>query len=99
GLIEIARDRYQGAPNVRFSVAPASAVSLSDLGESDPFSRILAFGIFLYMNDDEARGALEAICALAAPRCRFVLREPIGLEDRLTIKEHFSEDMDQTYNA
>lgn len=99
GLIEIARERYKTFDNARFSVSAGKDVSLDALGETEPFNKILVFGMFMYMNDDDAERAMQAICALAAPQCRFVLREPIGLESRLTIKEHFSEDMDQTYNA
>lgn len=99
GLIEIAREQYKSFDNARFSTLSGSGVTLEALSETDPFNRILVVGIFLYMNDDDAARSMHAISALAAPKCRFILREPIALENRLTIKEHYSDDMDQTYNA
>lgn len=100
GLIEIAQRRYsQWSNRAAFSVVPADGVSLETLGEDRPFNRLIAFGVFMYMNDAEASVAMRGISAIAHPKARFVLREPIGVSERLTIKEHFSADMEQTYNA
>jgi hypothetical protein len=80
-------------------VCSADQLSLQRIGEPLPFDRIACLGVLIYVNDDTAREVMVALLACAAPHCRFVLREPTAVEARLTIKEHFSEDMDQTYNA
>lgn len=99
GLIEIARKQHGHHPNARFAVCPVDELTLSRMESNRPFSRIACFGVFIYLNDDVAERAMAALLSCAAAECRFVLREPIGVENRLTIKEHFSEDMEQTYNA
>jgi cyclopropane fatty-acyl-phospholipid synthase-like methyltransferase len=99
GLVAIARERLQRIPGARFTVCAADEVSLKRLVETEPFSRVLSFGLMIYLNDDEVRSVLSAIVAVAAPRCRIVLREPIAVEGRLSIVDHFSEDLDQKYNA
>lgn len=100
GLIEIAKKQHGHHDNASFTVCPVDQLGLERLGAATaPFSRIACFGVFIYLNDDIARRAMHALLSCAAPRCRFVLREPVGIEARLTIKEHFSEDMDQNYNA
>lgn len=99
GLVAIARKRLQTVPQARFSVCAADEISLARLAETEPFSRVLSFGLMIYLNDDEVRSVLHAIVAVAAHRCRVVLREPIAVESRLSIVDHFSEDLDQEYNA
>ena len=43
--------------------------------------------------------ALRGVVDVTAKGGLFLLREPVGIERRLTIKEHFSDEMEQTYNA
>lgn len=99
GLIAIARERLGQVSNARFSVCAADEVSLERLAEVGPFSRILSFGLMIYLNDDEARSALAAIVGVAAPRCKIVFREPVAVGARLSIVDHFSEELGQNYNA
>jgi cyclopropane fatty-acyl-phospholipid synthase-like methyltransferase len=99
GLIEIARSRFPDRTNLAFSVLPVDQVSLSALGESEPFDRVCGFGILIYLNDPEVDDAFRGVVDVTADGARLLLREPVGLERRLTIKEHFSDEMEQTYNA
>lgn len=99
GLVAIARERFAEHGNARFTVCAVDELSPAGLGETEPFSRMLCFGVLIYLNDDEVTKTLTALAGLAAPRCRLVMREPVGLGERLSIVDHFSEDMEQTYNA
>ncbi|AJI57213.1 mycolic acid cyclopropane synthetase family protein [Francisella philomiragia] len=97
-LISIARERNQ-KNNVKFSCLPCTELSINKLNESKSFNKIIMFGVLIYLNDTDLKKTLEAIVELSSNKCILLLREPVGVEKRLTIKEHFSEDMDQTYNA
>ncbi|MCM8732533.1 class I SAM-dependent methyltransferase [Hephaestia sp. GCM10023244] len=99
GLVRIAEGMFAADAKVRFSVCAADALSLDALGEREPFDRLLCAGVLMYLNDDEALRALEAMAEVAAPEALIVLREPLATNLRLTITEHFSEDMEQNYNA
>jgi len=99
GLIEIARARCGHHEHARFHVCAAEHLALDALQVGVPFDRIVSFGVLIYLNDDDVIGALEAMVGCAATSCRIVLREPVGIDERLTIKEHFSTDMDQVYHA
>jgi cyclopropane fatty-acyl-phospholipid synthase-like methyltransferase len=96
GLIRIASEAFGHYPNASFSVC---SVDQMPTESSTRYDRVLCCGVLIYLNDDEVLRTLDALSALLAPKARILLREPIGLEWRLTIKEHFSDDMDQTYNA
>lgn len=98
GLVEVARARCAKHPHGAFRVGSVDALVLPDADAAD-FSHILCCGVLVYLNDDELLKTFGHITKLAATAARFVLREPVGISERLTIKEHFSEDMDQHYNA
>ncbi len=99
GLVEFARSSYADLPHCRFTVCSATDVSLATLGEAKPFDRVLCAGLFIYLNDDDVDLAMCRIAAVAADACRILLREPVAMAGRLTIQDHFSEDLRQSYNA
>lgn len=99
GLVEYARKAHAGRSHCRFTALASDAVSLAALDEQVGFDRILCAGLLIYLNEPELLATLAAMADVAAPECRILLREPVGMQDRLTIQDHYSEDLDQTYNA
>lgn len=98
-LVRHAGESHTSNPNIRFSVASAESYSLLGLGESQPFDRILCCGVMIYLNDEDVAKAYRCMASAAARKCRIVMREPVGISQRLTIREHFSDELDQSYNA
>ena len=98
-LIDHARKSHPQTEDLRFSVAAAEDYSLTKLGESRPFDRILCCGVMIYLNDEDVTSAYRCMASVAAERCRILMREPVGILERLTIKEHFSDELEQSYNA
>ncbi|WP_423458065.1 class I SAM-dependent methyltransferase [Ottowia sp. VDI28] len=99
GLIAFARKQFSSALNGRFTTASVDAFSLRSLGETQLFDRVLCAGVLIYLNDDEIVPALRCIASVVSNGGLILLREPLGVERRLTISEHYSEDMEQIYNA
>ncbi len=99
GLIRVARERFAQCENAQFSVCTIDKLSIETIGATTEFSHILSFGVFIYLNDNEVLEALRRYVAVAASKSRIMFREPIALLDRLTLLEHFSDDMNQQYNA
>lgn len=99
GFVEHARALHAGRPKARFSVCAADRLDLAAIGESEGFDRILCLGLLIYLNDEEVARTLRALAAVASLRARVVIREPVGIGRRLTIRDHYSADMDQMYNA
>lgn len=96
GLLAVARERL---PQARFTECAVDELSLVAIGETQPFTHVLSLGVFIYLNDIEWRRALCAIREAAAPTCRIVLREPMATGARLTLRDHFSDEMGQSYHA
>ncbi len=99
GLIQYARKHFASLFNVKFTQTSIGDLSLAEIGEEEPFDLILCAGVLIYLNDEEVVKALENFSKVAAPSSRIVIREPMGIEKRLTLKDHYSEDMEQVYNA
>lgn len=99
GLVAHAREQFAWAVHGRFTMASADDFSLETLNEGLPFDRVLCAGVLIYLNDDEALQALRCMASVLAPAGLILLREPVGIDQRLTISEHYSDDMEQDYNA
>ena len=99
GLIDIARAENSAAKNVYFSVLPSNSVSLVALDESQGFDRIIVLGLLIYLNEEDVLETFNRVAEVAASNCRLLIREPVAIGERLTIKDHFSSDLDQVYNA
>ena len=98
-LVAYAKSRYGAQSTCRFSVASVDDFSLASLGESLPFDRVLCAGVLIYLNDDELLRALRCVADALAPGGKAVFREPVAQGQRLTIKDHFSEELEQDYHA
>lgn len=99
GLLEIARQSVAGYENKARFIHDSVASPLRPLLPGRHFDRILSLGVMIYLNDQQMVQALSNMAELAAPSCRIVLREPVGKLARLTLRDHFSSDMSQYYNA
>ena len=80
-------------------MASAANFSLAELGEVEPFDVLLCSGVLIYLNDREAESALAALADVAAPSARILIREPMALTQRLTLSNHFSDELEQEYHA
>jgi cyclopropane fatty-acyl-phospholipid synthase-like methyltransferase len=100
GLTSFARKRFAQRSHVRFTVASAVDFTLDSIGEREPFNRILVGGLLIYLNDENMGRALNCIRqAIAMEGALLLFREPVAQRDRLTIVDHFSQDLDAEYNA
>jgi len=99
GLLAFARKRHRAARNARFlraSIAEELPCSLA----GKKFDRILSLGVMIYLNDKEMMKALDNMILLAeSENSKIIMREPVGTDCRLTLKNHYSEELGQTYNA
>lgn len=97
-LVDIARLNNPQL-NAKFDCVPCTEIDLDKIAAKEPFNKVIMLGVLIYLNDGDVQKALESVVKVASKDCVFLLREPVGIKKRLTIKEHFSEDMEQFYNA
>lgn len=98
-LIEIAR-RRNIRKNYSFYVGSITDVKkIMDEKAIGNFDTILLMGILMYVNDDDLVNAFTQIASKCEKNARICVREPIGIADRLTLKDFFSEELEDNYNA
>lgn len=98
GLVAFAREHH-AAPNRNFTTGSIESFSLESLRELLPFDRVLCAGVLIYLNDAEVRNAFRCIGGVLAPGGLVLIREPMGMERRLTISQHYSDELEQDYSA
>lgn len=96
-LIGIADKRPHGE-NVRFRVGAAAELD-SVLAPGERFNRVLIVGLFVYLNDASVLACTQALERHCEDHTIVCIREPMGIAERLTVKDHFSSELKDTYNA
>lgn len=98
-LIKIARERNDNK-NFEFDVASTKElVDCINKNKWGKFNLIIMAGILIYLNEEEIGQLFRDLPLLCEERCIIYLREPIGTEHRLTLKEFYSEELQSDYNA
>jgi len=98
GLIEHARRRCTD-PRARFVVESAeNAGSVRDTQEPG-FDRVIVSGVLIYLNDAQVRNMVATLGKALAPSALIYIREPVGLDTRLTLDGHWSEELKAQYSA
>ena len=53
----------------------------------------------MYLKDGDLENVLEQVEGVCEQNAVICVREPIGIKDRLTLKDFFSEELQDNYNA
>jgi SAM-dependent methyltransferase len=83
---------------VRYEHADLSQ-GLPDSVRAMSFDSVIVAGVLLYLNDADALSLLQQIAVRMNPDGLLYIREPLGLASRLTLKEHFSDDLNAEYSS
>ena len=98
-LVEIAR-RRNARENFRFLEGAADEIEeVLERNGGGVYNRILMIGILMYLNDRELPSALTQIERACQEHAIVCIREPIGITERLTLKDFYSDELEDNYNA
>jgi SAM-dependent methyltransferase len=96
-LCSVARQSVN-LPSVEFVCADVAGMRwFSSAGRT--FDRFIVSGLLLYLNDEDVRCCLDGIAKLSEPGSLVYLREPLASSDRLTLRSHWSEELNAHYSA
>lgn len=95
-LIEKANSRIQES-NYLFYTLPAQNIAEIDSNHQAPFNLVIISGLFLYMNDDEVISFFSGLKSKLQPNATLYIREPLAIEDRLTLNGYWSEELQHEY--
>jgi len=95
-MIALAQARHDPA-FADFTVMAAQDISAEALGGG--FDRAIIAGVFIYMDDEDIVRCVSGLKGMLAPDSIVYLREPLALEERLTLNGVWSEELQQHYYA
>ena len=100
-LIERAQKNLQQFPNRKLLVGLFQEFLniLKENGEGEAFSLIFVNGVFMYLNDEDFGKALDDIKCVCGSECQIYIKESMGVEERLTLDQIYSEGLRQEYSA
>lgn len=98
GLIEYAR-KHCIDRRARFLVESAENAGLMRDPREPGFDRVIVSGVLIYLNDAQVRHMVATLENALAPSTLIYIREPVGLETRLTLDGHWSEELKAQYSA
>lgn len=98
-FIELAKERNKNSNRLFFASSSTELASCMEKEGKNDFNRILLIGSLMYLNDDDVMDTLTQIEKLCDEHAIICVREPIGIGERLTLKEQFSEELQDNYNA
>lgn len=99
GLTDIASKRHEHNPQFTFQAIRAQDNSPEFLTAAPPFSLIIVSGLFIYLNDDDCMAVLNNIASCCIHGGRILIREPVGVDQRLTLMNVWSEELKHNYSA
>lgn len=98
-LIRIANERNKRENFFFYEGAATNITSVLTEQKKGTYNTVLMIGILMYLNDKDLEvflGQLESFCDEYAKIC---IREPIGLQNRLTLKDFYSNELNDEYHA
>lgn len=100
GLVELARTTIEEiGPTTDFRAEVGSAAQLGQLDVDGPFGLVIISGVLIYLNDDDVERCLDAVLTLLDDDSVLYLREPVAVASRLTLRNHWSDELDAEYHA
>lgn len=100
-LIEIAKaeNEINGFPMLHFQTLSATSLLPDCLSVNPPFTHFIIAGVMAYLNDKDCIKMLNSIRGLSNSNAILYIREPVAINQRLTLINYFSEDLETHYNA
>jgi len=83
----------------RFQQLRATDVSADTLSFSPPFDLLIIAGLVAFLNDADARSLFDTVSSLSSVGATIYLREPVAIDQRLTLLDFPSEQLQQSYSA
>jgi SAM-dependent methyltransferase len=101
GLVELANQDLSGL--YADGAAQALAMSATDIAaggfRDGSFDLVILSGIMAYLNDEDCTDLLDVVGRLTAENAQIYVREPMARHQRLTLRQHWSEELAAKYSA
>ncbi len=98
-LIKIANERNRRENFFFYEGSATDIASVLAAQKRETYNTVLLIGILMYINDKDMDCFLEQLERICDEQAKICIREPIGLKDRLTLKDFYSNELNDEYHA
>lgn len=98
-LIEIANQRNHKENFFFIEGKSTDLEKILKCNKKGKYNAVLLIGILMYINDMDIMDLLTQIEHVSEEKTIIIIREPVGIDERLTLKNFFSEELKDSYNA
>lgn len=100
-FLDLAREHFQDNTVTRFCRGEFRDITevLKENGVYEEYNVILLNGILMYINEGELTTCLRQADDLLRDGGLLYIKESVGMEERLTLKEFYSEELNAEYNV
>jgi ubiquinone/menaquinone biosynthesis C-methylase UbiE len=101
GLIDaaITEATKRSFPNLQFQQMSAVDINPAKLAVLPPYDLIIISGLLIYLNDKDCLKMLQQIAEFTVSNGQVYIREPVAVEQRLTLNQFYSEELADDYSA
>lgn len=86
-------------PYLQFQQMSAVEIEPRQLVIPPPYDLIIVSGLLIYLNDSDCLKMLQKVAGMAAPKGQIYIREPVAVEQRLTLNQFYSTELADDYSA
>lgn len=97
-LLKLAKEDNPSS-NIYFQLISADNIKPDKLIVNPPFDLLIMTGLSIYINDEQLKKVFNSINEVTSKDSIIYIREPVAIDKRLTLKEFFSEELDDQYSA
>lgn len=98
-MIGLARERSHQENRSFYVGAVNDLKNVLEANQKGKFNRILLIGILMYINDRDLMAIMKQLTEVAEEHSIICIRDPLGIDERLTLKEFYSEELKDNYNV
>lgn len=99
GLIALAKKRTHETNRSFYIGAANDLQNVLAAHQKGKFNRILLIGILMYINDKDLLSVMNQLTGVSEEHAIICIREPLGIDERLTLRGFYSEELKDNYNA
>lgn len=100
-MIDRAEDNLKAYDRKKLIVSNVQnlTAALMEAGETEPYDVILVVGVLMYINDSDVLKLFEELLKLSKQNTQICFIESMSDEERLTLRDVYSEELHQNYSA
>lgn len=102
-FLEIANKHFADSKNCRFLLGQFQRIreifEKNCIKYNEAYDTILINGVLMYINDSEIESCISTAAEMMKKNGRVYIKESVGVSQRFTLKDFYSEELSHNYNA